>query len=42
MKILLLYVLYDGGGVVATEHISLHGYIRDTPPDTEDLVEHQL
>ena len=24
------------------EHISLHGYIRNTPPDTEDLAEHHL
>ena len=24
------------------EYISLHGYIRHTPPDTEDLAKHQL
>jgi hypothetical protein len=27
---------------MAEEYISLHGYIRNTPPDTEDLAEHHL
>ena len=27
---------------VNVEHTSLHGYIRNTPSDTEDLEEHQL
>lgn len=27
---------------VDVEYISLHGYIRHIPPNTEDLAEHQL
>ena len=27
---------------VDVEHLSLHGYIRDTPSDTEVHAEHQL
>ena len=27
---------------VNMEYLSLHGYIRNTPSDTEDLAKHQL
>ena len=32
----------DGGGVGGRGYISLYGYIRNTPADTEVLAEHQL
>ena len=32
----------DGGGVGDMKYISLHGYIRNTPSDTEVRAEHQL
>ena len=32
----------DGGGIVDVEYISLHGYIRNTPSDTEVHAKHQL
>ena len=32
----------DRGGVGDVEYISLHGYIRNTPLDTEVRAEHQL
>ena len=32
----------DGGGVGDMEYISLHGYIKNTPSDTEVHAEHQL
>lgn len=32
----------DGRGVGDVEYISLHGYIRGTPSDTEMQGEHQL
>ena len=32
----------DGGGVGDMKYISLHGYIRNTPSDTEQPAKHQL
>ena len=32
----------DGGGVGDMEYLSLHGYIRNTPSDTEVHAEYQL
>ena len=32
----------DGGGVGDVEYLSPHGYIRNTPSDTEVHAEHQL
>ena len=32
----------DSGGIVDVEYISLHGYIRNTPSDTEVHAKHQL